>query len=431
VEYTQAYQLTSDLGSATARFREPKFVPEVQGHLLVPEQGNAILGVASLSEEASLGLPPTRTVLWRDGRQWRFNEAGQVIVIETPPLRVIYRRDVQQRIQRIEGWYGAHLRADIQLAYDAQGRLVSARGSNGQAVTYAYDATGFLTTVKRPDGVLAYAYQDALVTAVQRDGQNVQQFTYADHGRLVATRATSGLETTYQVTRHADGLAVTATGAETAEVAFYDAALRPLYRVLEDGTHVQWHYAADGTVDLRRVSPHGEATRVSRSGNGQHETWQLPAGGRYTVDYDAAGRPVHLRQGDRDVLQQEWQRDGRLARVVSDTTALHPQYRADGVLTGVLLTPPQERSPFTQWVHIAYDAQGRPAQVTDATGLTQQVGTPPQTPALSPEAGTKAQDPEPVPGQTYRLKLSYDAVGRVVGVSQAPTESKGRRSSRR
>ena len=123
-EYKTAYQLTSPFNTYSESFREHKFVPEMNGKLLVPEHAGLFLGLADTKDD-KIGAP-TKALIFRDGREWHFDESGNFVAQMDRPLIVIYRRDGAQRIHRIEGWYGKDLRADIRIEYDKDGRVGSA-----------------------------------------------------------------------------------------------------------------------------------------------------------------------------------------------------------------------------------------------------------------------------------------------------------------
>lgn len=371
-EFHAGFHLTSPLGSYSERFTERKFVPEVQATLLVPGDSGHILGMGKVKDE-KIGIP-THVVIFRDGRRWHFDEAGSLAAVEEAPLTVVYRRDQMNRARRIEGWYGKVLRAEIQLDYDDQGRLVAARGSNARPVKYTYDATGALTGVAAPEGAVEYEYRDGQVTAILRGGKRVQTFQYDERGQLTEARDADGTAVRYEVTRMSDGVQVTALTADRQETVLYDPALRPLYQVLQEGTHIRSHYAKDGTREQRVLLPNDEEIVVQRSPDALRETFHVSSGAVYSLEYDAAGRVTRLRQGKRDVLRQDWDADGRLAKIAYETAVVHPEYREDGVLTGVFITPVDEESPYRHWLRITFDELGRSAGVMDYTGSKIEIG---------------------------------------------------------
>jgi YD repeat-containing protein len=47
---------------------------------------------------------------------------------------------------------------------------------------------------------------------------------------------------------------------------------------------------------------------------------------------------------------------------------MHAEYNDNLVMTGLLVTPPGQGPTTQQWMHIEYDASGRPVRVSDCTG---------------------------------------------------------------
>jgi YD repeat-containing protein len=405
VEFQTGYQLTSPLHSVAGLFTQWQSVPEVQQKLLVPERPGGILGVASMRDPRFTF--PTQVVLFRDGRRWHFNHAGDLVAMEQPAMTLIYLRDQAHRVQRIEGWTGAQRRATIELEYNALGLLVAARSSTGAVVIYTYDPQGLLTQVERPAGVMTYTYAEGLVTAVQENGTVTRRFTYSGHGRLQQEQRVDGSVVTYQVHTAPDGVQITAAGTDAAggsETVLYDTARRPVYQARPDHTHVQWQYAADGAVTTTVHAPNGDTAVRQQSPDGRRATWRLPTGGSYTLDYDAARRLTRVQAGTQDVVRQEWRGDGRLARVASETAMLHPEYRADGTLSGLLVTPPGAGPLFRQWLQIVYNAQGQAVAVRDFTGADTAIGYD-RTGAVARVVTPEAQ-----------VEVQRDATGRVLAV---------------
>jgi RHS repeat-associated protein len=148
-EYWIVYRLTSPLNTWQASFSKVGQVAELHdAELLIPDTPGELLALGQATIE-QIGSP-TQVLLFRDGRRWYFEETGQLAGWTEAPLTVVYRRDDEQRIRRIEGWYGKDLHADIVLSYDQQERLIAATGSNGEEVTYSYDPTGAWLHVQGP-----------------------------------------------------------------------------------------------------------------------------------------------------------------------------------------------------------------------------------------------------------------------------------------
>ena len=291
------FELGSPLESWSALFRDSQVIAEV-GRLQAPVHPGEFPGQADTQDDR-IGIP-TREVLFRDGRSWYFDDSGCLVGAEDVPLMIIYRRDAVHWLQHIEGWYGSVKRAGIDLQYDAEGRVISARSTNGQTVQYAYTAGGELESVGRAAGSVRYAYRNGFGLRVDRAGRLDREFEYTDQGQLRREKRTDG-EIAYDVTQTPQGTQITATptGSGRAETARYDAALRPLHQVLADGTQVDWTYRTSGEVEVVTASPDGYRFAVSRAADRRQQAWTLPEGGSTEPELDPAGRVAQFFQGNR------------------------------------------------------------------------------------------------------------------------------------
>lgn len=356
------FELDSPLRSATGVFADLKQVPEVNGRLLVPATAGDMLGVA---DSTDLGFP-THLILFRDGRRWHFDAAGDLVATEELPLRLRFHRDKARRVERIEGTCGPKTAA-IRLEYDARGRLTKAIGTDGQSANYGYDADGRLERVTRPGGAVGYEYRDRLVSAVLEDGAPPRRFEYAAGGRLREERRGADA-IAYDVAADRAGTRVTARGGRPGtapEVSEYDARFRPVRRVLGDGTETAWRYPTDGTTEVTTTPPGGPSVIVLRSADGRREEYKVPGAEARTAEFDAAGRLIELRRGSVPVLTRAWHPTGLPAAEADATTKRQYEYRADGTAAGVRLAPATGDGP---WVEMKFDAAGRPETVSDDSG---------------------------------------------------------------
>jgi RHS repeat-associated protein len=362
------YQLTSPLNTWSAYF-----TPDATTNDLVSDQPDTLEPLA-VGNDDRIG---TETTLLRytDGREWHFDEAGQLVAWSESPLTVIYRRNDQNQVVSIEGWYGDTQQATINLTYDTEGQLVSATGSDGSTVTYTYDDTGNLGTVETADRSVDYTYDErGLVTGIQTDDELVATFAYSDLGELQSEWFEDGTDNgetlSYAKTYKATGIEVTATDEDNQvmDTILYDFDLRPLERTFEDGTQIEWQYLDNGDIRMPIVLTDGEQYVVTQSADGGYSTLELPEGGIYTAEYDAVGRLTQLTQGNDVVLTQEWNTQGQLELVTSPTTLLDPAYDANGVLTSLLVEEPTADG----WLQTHYDATGQVTQVKDSAGANNQ-----------------------------------------------------------
>jgi len=69
-----------------------------------------------------------------------------------------------------------------------------------------------------------------------------------------------------------------------------------------------------------------------------------------------------------------WHPNGLLASVVQEGAVLHPEYRDDGVLTAVFLTPPEKGPRFSKWLRVGFDEPGSMTEVSDYSGSSIKIG---------------------------------------------------------
>jgi RHS repeat-associated protein len=394
-----AHRLTSPLSTWGATFAEIKPVPEVNGNLAVPEQPGPFLGLGGSTD---LGFA-THVLIFRDGQRWHFDAQGNLAARVQGPVTILYQRSAAGRLLAVVGLYAGQKRAEIRLRYDDQGRVVAARASNGQEVQYRHDTSGRLAQARTARTVWDYRYQAGLVAEVSRNGRLVHRFTYTPHGRLESERRADGRRLVYQVAAGPEGVQITAASGNAASsvVAAYDAQLRPVHRVLPDGTELHWRYDNQGVARVEAFLPGGGRLLVRRSSDGREEDWTLPEGGSYRLCHDEAGREAELLEDGRPLVQRKWHRSGQLATVRYESVALHPENGPQGQVTGVLITGPEQGGKFTSWLRVVYDDQGRAVRVTDGTGSVITVGYDGQGQATTWTAGTD------------QLQARRDARGRV------------------
>ena len=366
--FQESFQLLSPLGSYEESFREIRYVPEVNGKIMVPQKTELILGLAD-TKETEIGIT-TKAMIFRDGRQWHFDAAGYLVAQIEKPSMVIYRRDGSHRIARIEGWYGKDLRSDIRIDYDKQGRLISAKGSNKDKVEYSYDALGQLSSVKADGRKIEYGYAHGLVTSVRLNGNEVRGYAYDRQGRLLEESQPVNMKRTYSY----NDRQVTATVNRTSDISEYNSSMRPVKRQYSDGTLVQWQYPGNDRIETTITSPNGERHQVITTADGRHTAWRMPDGEEWSEDYDAAGRVVAIKEADRTVMQQQWYPNGLAAATLFEEFALRPHYSEDNILENMLITPPGNQQEFKEWLEIAYDGQGNPCKIADYTGAVTSIG---------------------------------------------------------
>ena len=390
------YELDSPLGSVNGVFADVKHVAEANGQLLVPAVAGEFLGLA---DSADLGIP-TQLLMFRDGRKWHFDAAGDLVAVEAAPLTLRFHRDKARRLERIDGSCG-QAKASIRLEYNPRGFVQKATGSDGQLVTYLYDAGGRLERVVRPTGKIEYKYQGSLVAAVLEDGLPPRRFEYNPGGGLRQEQWGSKTPIVYNVAPGRAGTTIKVSNG-TPDVASssceYDARFRPIREVLADGSTAAWRYPADGSTETTITPVEGKPWVVTRTADGRQETYQVPGLEPQIAEFDAAGRLTAVRRGKELISSQSWLPNGLLARDSDATAARQFSYAPGGLLAKVRLTP--ANGDGREGVELGYDAAGRPDKMTDESGAVTQLK---YDTAGRPQSVT-------VPGG--EVTFSFDATGR-------------------
>jgi RHS repeat-associated protein len=377
VQLMTVHQLVTPLASVSARFDRRRNVPEAHGELLVAEGVPEILGLASDNDQR-IGCR-TDVVLFRDGRRWHFDESGNLVARVQAPRTVIYRRKpgAVDQLSRVEEWYGNKIVAQRDCDYDDRGRIARIRGREGREAVYVYNPAGELVEARGPSGVLTYEYADGCIARVLQDGVLVQSFGYADRGTLSKEWRTETGEIDYAIQTGPDGTrfhtsAPSGGGSGPGEIV-YDSALRPVREVRHDGTDVRWDRSEAGKTRVTVSIPGGDELLVTELGGGSRRV-ELPGGSVLEEARDAAERLTSLTLDGKTLMRQQWHVNGQPEMVEDETTAWRHEYRADGTLSRVLVTPPGDASGFSAWLGVGFDESGRLTGLTDATGMDVQVG---------------------------------------------------------
>ena len=310
----------------------------------------------------------TDAVVLPDGARWHFDPEGNAVAVERPPFMTVWQRDPGGNLERMEAWYGSERRASIVLEY-RDGRVVTARGSDGSSARYAYGSGSRLQTVVAR-GATGYRYdQNGLVAAVARDGVEIRRFGHDDSGRL-QREVIAGLQIMYS--RDPSSPTVTAVLDAASTVMgrqVYGPDFRPLESVRGDGTSVLWKDAADGWREAEVRYRADGLLGIARIDDGARTVlWRMLTGGVLHLSYDRTGRVTSVLQGDRPIIEQEFADDGRLVRATVQGTVVRPGYAADGLLEEIVLTDDATAVRLNRWLRASVDRLGRITGITDYSG---------------------------------------------------------------
>ncbi|MFZ4699588.1 MAG: RHS repeat-associated core domain-containing protein, partial [Candidatus Methylumidiphilus sp.] len=432
VTYHIDHELISPLNSVSARFSKVAAVPELDGSkLFVPDKPGEFLGLGS-------GKPdfltiPTQMLIRKDGEKWHFTQAGDLIATEHNGFRTVYERDAEGRVTRIVGLQGKQPAASIQLSYD-KGRLQTATGQretgetvnekDKATVNYEYDGSGALIAVSSNEGRTGYQYKDSrLVAVTYRESQKggklpeekvVRRFEYNAHGQLLVETDANGVKSEYRVIADDQGKTLTvasAGGKVPNESVQYDSTFRPVEAQYTDGIKASWQYPDGGGSTLVLASAEGKKIILTESADQRKKTLELDPQRKLVGEYDTAGRLTDLTDNGLPVLRQEWASDGRLRLAANENTAMHPGYDKDGLVSSVLLAPPDENGKFKHFQETKLDAAGRPLAITDNSGLHVEMSY-----DKSGELSTMLSQRD---GQNFGFQIKRDDHGRIEDVDSS------------
>ena len=384
-QYRVVPQLSSPLGSWDIRFDQRERVEPFGVEMSVAQGHPEIAGITGGQNEILNAA--THQVLFHDGTQWHFDDAGWLLLIQRDGTATRYVRDSVGRITQIAGYLGTNVVADISLAYDQLGRIVEATAAQAdyleqQApavvsnVHFEYSEDGRLAEVTRPAGNQgesaevehSYSYEVGRLAKIQTRQMNLS-FAYDDRAQLL-WQEQDGTRTDYAVSATEQGTVFThgTAGAEGGEWT-YDARMRPTRADLGGGETLEWEYGPSGAV-VETVSRAGEPilTRTT-SQDGRTETVAVTDGPTYTTIRDPQGRPAGFSIDDVPAAELSWGADGTLQSLRTTGTEVQPRRHEGGWPNGVLISAPMESGRTTQWLEEEWDVMGRPTKITDSSGF--------------------------------------------------------------
>lgn len=387
VSYTMGYELLTPLNSVYARFKDIRPVKDLPGSTLqVPDAEGPFYGLATGKPDFFKNTE-THKLLLKNGQEWHFTKAGDLIAIKVGGQVTAYERDAEGRVSRIASLIGGQLAGEIRLGYDGNNKLIKATGNsfdNKHAkpveVTYMYDTMGRLAGVTSNAGTVGYNYTGSLVTAVTWTGKSgdskpeiLRSFQYNTLGQMVSEKA-GNVTVAHTITHSPDGMTASSQeslngGKESGSttVMQYDRYMRPTSAVA-DGTSTTWLYPAAGGVQMTMTTPDKQTLKVVESPDGKSRTLARNGVPWIAAQFNNSGKLSGLSELGRSVLTQQWRQDGQLSRVETPVQGASLQYDAQGLLSSVMLHPADAGTKLSKWQETKVDRQGRPIGMKDYTG---------------------------------------------------------------
>ncbi len=330
-------------------------------------------------------------------------------------------------------------------SHDGLGRSARMVDANGVATDYAYHANGNLTSISQylPSGTrsttLAYN-NNHQVTDVTYSSGRIDRFRNTASGRMeyagnalndfvrFAFNVTTNTATTSS-TRHVPALSgstpVAGVSGQFIATRQFDSLRRPYLDTGTDGQQLSYTYDKNGNL-LTVTDAAGRVTRSTYDAQDRISTVKAPDTGTITYRYDTEGRLLYVQ--DPRGLRTNFTYNGFgqvLSRASPDTGTTTYQYDSAGrtlqesranarVITygWDALGRMTSRSSGSQTETFTYDegtyGKGRLTRINDATG---------QTTYEYGAAGELVRQVSVVYGTTYTTSWSFDAAGRLVGMS--------------
>lgn len=423
VQSRSIYELTTPLNTAHARFSKTAKVPALNhSKLLVPDQAGAFLGLGN--DKPDFLSVPTLVLFLNNGSRWHFSESGHLIAVVDAGLISVYERDRAGSVSRIVGLLGRKVVGEIGFQYGPEGRLQSAEGKNAHArlvVNYEYDSAGRLKAVKTNEGRVGYRYQGHWIAAITwqdagaaQKEETVRSLEYNSRGQLV--RESFGMDAPMVYTYAASPEGVSATVKSTADktetqVLRFDSALRPTQARYADGTNVVWRYPEKGGQEMEVKAPNQPPVKLTQSPDQRRVAAKSSEWPEILAEKDEAGRLVSISENGQPLLRQYWSGVGQIERVENQSAAVWPQLDPDGLVSSLILAPPEEKGQFRRFQEIKLDFAGQPVEIRDHRGLQQMV--------QYDETGEIAAWIEKRDGKNFGVNLTRDKEGRILKVDSS------------
>ncbi len=391
-QYRSVEHLVNPLGTVDIQFDTKDAVQPYGIEMLVAKDHPGIAGVAS--GKSKIVGASTRQVLFRDGSEWHFDDAGRLLLVQAEGTATRYVRDSAGRVQQIVGYVGTGPMAEIRLKYDAQGRIAEAEANQTDALrkqapagvsklNFEYDEDGRLRGVSRPESkggstpkvTWAYSYEADHLSKIGGAGRADTSFGYDVHGQLLWRN--DGRKTQYAVTTNPQGTTFTSSAVEGGaqpEKWVYGERMRPLKADFGNGRVIQWRYG-QGQERSETLSRDGKPLLTrSTSQDGRTESTALADGPSYEVRKDPTGRPTTLSINGMKAATLSWQGDGTLGGLRAGDTEIQLRRHENGWPNGLVISAPMVSGKTNEWLEEEWDVMGRPTKITESSGFEHRIG---------------------------------------------------------
>jgi len=251
-----------------------------------------------------------------------------------------------------------------QVAYDADGNVVSTTDARGVSTTNLWSATGKLLSIKLPNTPLGfpivsnvYDNRDLLVRTID-PLQNAMQFTNDIAGRLVA--ATDPLLQTTKIQYNANGQTIATTNAVGEGISQEWDARGKLTKLIEPSGHSVLHGYDEAGNQVALTNRNGKVWHFYFDGANRLTNTVSPLGYKVGVTFNHQGSLSSLTDGGGHATTFNYDTKGRLASRIDSVGTTTYVADLNGNITNLI-----ENSLTNAWT---YDAYNRPASYRDSFG---------------------------------------------------------------
>lgn len=366
--------------------------PGVEETLEVPEGDTAFLSVTPTGEVSLFFIntpfnPNVYVLTDRQGLRHTYDQFKGLLEIEDPNgNKVIFTDD---GVEHSNG-------SSLLFGRDAEGRITSITGPDGQRWQYGYDTKGDLSSVTYPDGEIAtFGYtsdRDHFLTTYENAfGMPSQTIEYDANGRIRAIIDAEGNRS--EQSWDPEAFVGTFTDARGHVTTYEHDALGNIVRQInpDGGGEITYQYndPAHPFLETAITDPNGHTTTFAYDAKGNLVERVEPLSGVTRWDYDDQGNIIRVVPPHGQPIEIEYNASHLpvLYRLGSTLREYHLSYTTSGLLAtyedpegglthfeydGPWSTPSRTTYPNGQTQTVVLNDFGTPVTVTDAFGATRQ-----------------------------------------------------------